>query len=267
MKLTIVSVNYHSEVYCNTNITIFNKINKGTNLEYDWYIVDNNLKELPCEKLDPKFKILTGHKERVEAIRLPNEALIECGSIHHGLGINIGLKQLDILEINKSDLFLVTDPDFILSETIESVYNIMMENNYNFYGAAYMPGKKRMIRNFPAAFCQFINPKIINPLKLDYRAAFDNQPYHKYYPDCGHRIMHQYKTNKHDYCAMSSDQDPREDYVRYPNLGYHMHMKIHTNQATLHSTTQKVGKEEGREVIHKKLFRKIYKEIKHGENK
>lgn len=262
MKLIIVSVNYHSEIYCNNNLLIFNKTNKV--LDYDWYIVDNNLKNIESEPLNPAFKVIPGHKTRVEAQRQPGGGIIECGSIHHGLGINAGLSQINF---DNSDLILIADPDFILSETIESIYNTIVENNYAFYGAEYANINKNLIRKFPTAFCLFVNPKLVNVKDLDFRAGFDGEVYHEYYPDCGHRVMYKYKTDEYKIKSFPSDKAWSGDYDRYPNLGYHMHMKIHTNQATLHSTTKTEGNKKGRQAAHVQAFRKIYKEIKHGENK
>lgn len=262
MKLTILSVNYHSEAYCNNNIIIFDKTNK--NLDYDWYIVDNNLKDIESEPLNPKFKVVPGWKNRCEAQRLPDGTIIECGSLHHGLGINQGISQIDF---TNSDLILIADPDFILSETIESIYNTIVENDYAFYGADYANVNKNLIRNFPTAFCLFVNPKFVNIKDLDFRAGFDGEVYHGYYPDCGHRVMYKYKTDNYKIKSLASDKSWSGDYDRYPHLGYHMHMKIHTNQKTLHSTTKTSGREKGRQAAHIQAFRKIYKEIKHGENK
>lgn len=181
-KITICSSNWYNEPYINLNhhLTCLYQ-----SQDINWIVVDNSVNRI--EELHESIKIL----DSVDAP--PDKDGIGKGSFQHGLAFNKAKEYI------KTDYVLFLDPDFFVIYPFDEIIEYMDNNQLTFFGAPYT--NKKLITDFPVAYCLFVNLKCISVNDLDFQAGFDNEIYHDFYPDVGHKIYYHYKyiDTKHKY--------------------------------------------------------------------
>lgn len=221
LNLSILTVNWNSSEYLNTNIEHIVHYN---GFIPNWIAVDNS--DNP-DNLDERFTVIPGIRQNTWD---PNEHRnILCGSIHHSLGIHAGLPH-----IGNPNYLLVLDPDFYICRPLESILKEMQENNYAFMGAAYSNKLKPLYDKFPAAFCMFIDLNQIDINQLNFKAGFNEHQQsmfkNKIYPDVGWKIGNIYKKSELKYTWSNNshrdDIDCVFDYYKSLN-SFHLRCKLH----------------------------------------
>ncbi len=233
-KIDILTVSYHSRDLLKANWRYFNEIN-GEDFKFEWHIIENSLRD---DKKVNGFIYHEGIRKKVDPIRIARMKL-GSGSVHHGMGLNVGVKYLD----QKADLWLVVDPDFFFLVPIKRFIDHVLTNDLWFYGAAYTNYRKRLIKDFPCAFCMFINPKHVDKDVLDFSVGFENkqQCEEGWYPDTGFKIMHKYRFN----AACKYNVFPHSDNNTYKIgkevVATHLRAKIDKLPKFLHNRTEAVN--------------------------
>lgn len=217
--LQILSVNYKSELYLQTNYLLTERLNK----DFDWLVVCND-GNTDLGKYG-KFECIKGAK-------MPPD--VNCNvnkySHHHGLGLNAGIKHV-VKNLGYRRFLLLLDPDFFIAPKHEWVTTHMLENSLSFFGAPYAnDGKWRPFPNFPTAFCMYIDRQKVDISEWDFR-PHPQKDQSKWY-DTGHKVYEKYadkncfetvKNIKNVYTALKVDE-----YEWHKKLfGIHARMKLH----------------------------------------
>lgn len=229
--LEILSVNYRSSVYLNSNIKYLSRYNLLPN-KFRWTVVDNSEKR---EKLDRRFNVMAGCQKDGHN---PSEHLvINGGSIYHGKALNLALKQCSF----SSKFLLILDPDFYLIRPLSSILEEMSKDNLAFHGGSYSNKRKNLIRDFPVAFCLFIDLTQVPITDLDFHAGFrsveekiENGVYQDnelnpamLFPDCGWRIYKKYKGGPLNYRYIRHKHNHKwPNYEHFPGFAMHLHCKV-----------------------------------------
>ena len=183
--LTICSVSYKSEHYLDLNYSI---IKKNNSTFKEWIVVDN-AKENKLSK--EKYNVIQGED-------LPSKTgkLVNKHSLHHALGLNKSIEKVN----TKYVLFL--DPDFYINVNLNNCIRYMMNLGLDFFGSPYFnDGKNRPVKDFPVAFCMFVDCEKINIKDFDFTPELDNDKewadtgikiYKKYQPICNYEITMPY---------------------------------------------------------------------------
>lgn len=234
--LAIVSCSYYAWEYLNINYYLTFPYNDD--LSIDWYVCQNST---ICfrDHLLPVFHQIEGVDRQKDADK------IGAGSYHHGLGLN-----KVIAAVPKDYRYLlVLDPDFYVLPKLSSVLYKMQKDKLAYFGASYMALSKPMFRDFPAAFCQFIDCEKVDIYGLDYSPSPEET---EYYGDVGIKVMKEGSKSAFDIAVPYTGQNsPFRHTKKYNNKlsgydqycyndklwGLHSRMKLHF------STKYKHGKD------------------------
>lgn len=219
MHIEILTVSYFSKDLLKFNWECFQKKNAGS-FTYNWHISDNSLWE--DEEIEG-FKYHEGIKHKVDPIFI-DKLKLGSGSVHHGMGLNKGIQYLD----KSADLWLILDPDFYFLTPIFPLLEYIKENQLWFFGAEYVNVRKKLVRDFPCAFCMFINPSLVPIEKLDFSAGYETeeQRLEGWYPDTGFKIMHRFKNDPLCKFATFPNNDSNVYRVCNTNVAVHLRAKI-----------------------------------------
>lgn len=195
--LDIVSASYGSAPYLNLNYELLR-----CKRPFRWIVIDNS--PFP-EQLNPNFEVHNGPQGRVPK----NDNSVGNGSFYHGLALDESIGYLNMS--NRFALFL--DPDFFIIPSIDTILDYMMMNDLAFFGAAYSNTKKALIRNFPVAYCLFVDTSKVNVYEDSFTfAAGGLNIQEDIYPDVGWRIYKYYSHYPNEYVIPHLDESPFDDH-------------------------------------------------------
>jgi hypothetical protein len=216
--ITICSVsNEYDNTYLNLNYELVEK----TNVDFKWLVAINN-----CMR-----------NNRVKGVKALRDEFVRCPGISHGdaerkarkLGRKFfspctqhGLSLNNCLQLVKTKLILILDPDFYIIPPIDYIFDRMIQKDLCMFGASYH-FKNKLIRDFPTAFCLFINTdKLDVDFKLlDFTPGYGETQNFNHYPDVGYKVYSKYKDSdiiKYDFMKPALIPNPylrNADKIKY----------------------------------------------------
>ncbi len=212
-KTCVISVCYKSSQLLNLN---YNLICRNF-IPNKWIVVKNH----PNDNIDiTKFEVIDG-------IPMPED--ISCNvnkhSHHHALALN---KALDHIPQN-TDIILILDPDFFIFRPQADIIRHICDNGLSFFGAGYPhDGKKRPVRDFPVAFCMYIDIRKVDIQSLDFRPVpqHDNSIWY----DTGHKVYERYSkdpSHKFEIVQYVDNKNGDRYFWQGKMFSIHLHAKLH----------------------------------------
>lgn len=177
-EFTICTVCSNNEDYLNLNSEI-----SRINVPYRWLVALEEPKlRITQTKLKPCFEVYPVPNLEMTAI----DGVAQ-NSVQHGTRLNLLFEKVDTRFV----LFL--DPDFFIFFNVSTILGFLRESvdDLSFFGAPYHESTTNLLRNFPVAYCLFVDLDKIPRKDIDFSPGY-GKIRSEHYPDVGYKLYSKY---------------------------------------------------------------------------
>lgn len=180
LDITIGMITYNDSKYLLNNINILRK--SLDNINHEFLIIANTKKDYIRCKQDPLLRILD-----YDPIPKPKGITKGGGSWQHGLSLNKLLQH-----VKETKYILLLDADFFIMYSMKKVIELLSKEHYVFFGAPYLTPNPKYIKNFPVAYCLFIDTTQVNISTLDFTPSYGKYKDKTYSTDTGYQLYYKF---------------------------------------------------------------------------